>query len=142
MFKSPPPIAQYISGDERDCENLIFSIKAAVESYANEVTSMTLVEEECDNYMKRWKADHPIDAIFPRIVLVFGYDEGVASIYSNTIGKPQESHKGAIMGSGSGFQKNKEYMEEQLENRMQEMGKSSSRRSGEPRSEEYCKWLK
>lgn len=84
----PPPIEQYISGDERECENLIFFVKAEVESYANEVTSMTLVEEECDNYMKSWKADHPIDAIFSRIVLIFSYDEGVASIYSNTIGKP------------------------------------------------------
>lgn len=71
---------------------------------------MTLVEKECDNYMKHWKATHPIDVIFVEIVLVFSYDEGVASIYSATTGKPQESHKGAIVGSGSDCQKAKEYI--------------------------------
>lgn len=122
-----------ISGDVPVCEHMVNIVRNEVLRSSNDLT-MSVVEEECKNYMNSWKRHYPDDE-FPGIVLIYGYSEGHASIYSAGIGEHIESHRGVVVGSGSGFGKAKEYLVEQLEKRRR-------RSRGEPTKKEYRKMLK
>ncbi|PRQ29217.1 putative proteasome, subunit alpha/beta, nucleophile aminohydrolase [Rosa chinensis] len=121
-----------ISGGVIESERMIETVTKEVEQLSSKV-DMKVVRKRFQKYMDIWKKkkkdENRNEELFPGLVLVYGYRKGKAYIYSVAADEYLESDTG-VFGSGTGYKKAKEYIEEKLKNH-----------NGEPTTNDYIEWL-